>query len=119
MKRTSFILLFLCSAVFAIGQTKDSPAKQQPDPAKKLEIVEAACGQCKFGLKGKGCDLAIRINSKAYFVDGTNIDSHGDAHDEHGFCNAIRKATVQGELKGDRFVVSYFKLMPGAEKKKK
>jgi hypothetical protein len=118
MKKVTLILLLSCFALLAVAQTKDSPAKQ-PNPAKKLETVEAACGQCKFGLKGKGCDLAIRINNKAYFVDGTDIDSHGDAHDEHGFCNAIRKATVQGELKGDRFVVSYFKLMSGTEKTKK
>lgn len=117
MKTLALIFVLTCSALFSFAQTKDSPAK--PDPAKKLEIVEAACGQCKFGLKGKGCDLAVRINNHAYFVDGTDINSHGDAHDEHGFCKAVRKATVQGELKGDRYVVSYFKLLPDTEKKQK
>jgi hypothetical protein len=42
-------------------------------------IVEASCGQCQFGMKGYACDLAVRIDGKPYFVDGTSIDSHGDA----------------------------------------
>jgi hypothetical protein len=44
-------------------------------------------------------------------VQGTAIDDHGDAHDEKGFCNAVRKAKVQGSLKGDKFVVTYFELL--------
>jgi polyhydroxybutyrate depolymerase len=82
------------------------------DPSKKIEIVEAACGQCRFNLPGKSCDLAVRIDGKAYFVDGTNIDSHGDAHAKDGFCEAIRKAEVQGDLKDGRFRTIYFKLLP-------
>lgn len=77
----------------------------------KMQIVEAACGQCRLGLPGKGCDLAVRINGKSYFVDGTDIDSHGDAHAKDGFCEAIRKAEVQGEIKDDRFKATYFKLI--------
>ena len=90
----------------------------QPDPAKEIQIVDAACGQCQLGLPGKSCDLAIRINGKAYFVDGTDIDSHGDAHAKDGFCEAIRKAEVQGEITGNRFKVTYFKLIsdPGPSK---
>jgi hypothetical protein len=44
-------------------------------------------------------------------VEGTDIDDHGDAHGEDGFCNAIRKAQVQGKVEGDKFVVTYFKLV--------
>jgi len=83
-----------------------------PDPAQKIQIVEAACGQCRFGLPGKSCDLAVRINGKAYFVDGTDIDSHGDAHASDGFCEAIRKVEVQGEIEDGRFKATYFKLVP-------
>jgi hypothetical protein len=28
----------------------------------------------------KDCELAVRIDGKPYFVDGTSLDSHGDAH---------------------------------------
>ena len=53
---------------------------------------------------------------KSYFVEGTKIDEHGDAHAHDGFCSAIRKAEVVGEVKNNKFVVSHFKLLP-AEKK--
>ncbi len=96
--------------------TATSPAA--PDPTKELLLVDASCGQCRLGLKGKDCDLAIRLNGKAYFVDGTTIDSHGDAHANNGFCNTVRKAEVQGELVDNRFVASYFKLLPEPMKTK-
>lgn len=77
----------------------------------KNEIVDASCGQCNFGLEGSGCDLAVRIDSLAYFVDGTGIDDHGDAHAADGFCEAIRKANVSGKIENGRFVASSFKLL--------
>lgn len=107
-------MLCVIAAVFFVSvghaQSKDSLTKK-PDPAKKLYTVEASCGQCKFGLKGKSCDLAVRMDGKAYFVDGTEIDSHGDAHADDGFCNAIKKAEVQGEIINDRFKLTYFKVL--------
>ena len=105
------IIVILCgSIVFSqVGISKK-------DTSKPVQIVETACGQCQFKLPGKSCDLAVRINGKAYFVEGTSIDEHGDAHANDGFCNAIRKAEVQGEIKNEKYVVSYFRLVP--EKKK-
>lgn len=96
---------------FAMGQSA-SGSLQKPDPAQKVVTLETSCGQCNFGLKGKGCDLAVRINGKAYYVSGTGINDHGDAHDDQGFCNAIRKAEVQGQLVKNRYVVTYFRLLP-------
>ncbi len=81
------------------------------------QVVEASCGQCKFGMDGKkGCDLAVRIDGKGYFVDGTAIDDHGDAHGPHGFCSVIRKAEVSGEIKDGKFMASAFDLIPVEEK---
>jgi hypothetical protein len=34
---------------------------QQKKEALKPQIVEVSCGECQFGMKGKGCDIAIRI----------------------------------------------------------
>ncbi|MBL0066128.1 MAG: hypothetical protein IPP38_14170 [Bacteroidetes bacterium] len=82
----------------------------KPDSTKKIQTVEASCGQCQFGLKGEGCKLAVRIDGKAYFVKGTDIDSHGDAHGKDGFCEAIRKAEVQGAVVNNEFVLTYFRL---------
>ncbi|CAM3975691.1 DUF6370 family protein [Flavobacterium weaverense] len=78
----------------------------------KPQIVEAACGQCQFNMKGHDCDLAVRIDGKSYFVDGTSIDSHGDAHADDGFCAAIRKAEVVGKIVDNRFKVTSFKVLP-------
>ncbi len=81
------------------------------DSTKMIQIVEASCGQCQFKMAGKGCSLAVRINGNPYFVDGTDIDRHGDAHAADGFCEAIRKAEVQGEIVNGRFKASYFNLI--------
>lgn len=103
-------VLFIQFANAQISKTTIS----KPDPAKKTEQAEVSCGQCKFHLKGKSCDLAVRIDGKAYFVDGAHIDEFGDAHGKMGFCNAIRKAEVQGTVVNDRFVVTYLRLLPAS-----
>ena len=74
--------------------------------------VEISCGQCQFGLSTqKGCDLAIKVKDKAYFVDGANIDDFGDAHDKNtGFCEVIRSAEVSGFLLDTRFQIETIKL---------
>ncbi len=91
---------------------------QEKKEALKSQIVEASCGQCQFGMKEKGCDLAVRIDGKSYFVDGTAIDQHGDAHAADGFCSAIRKAEVVGVVTDNRFKATSFKLLPLVAEKK-
>ena len=99
-KIIAVLVLFACISVNA----QDKP---------KTQIVEAACGQCQFAMKSKaGCDLAVRIDGKSYFVEGTDIHKHGDAHAADGFCSTVRKAEVVGEVKDDKFVASSFKLLP-------
>ena len=98
-------------AFFLIGMA--SMNAQEKKTEQKTQIVEASCGQCQFGMKDKpGCDLAVRIDGKSYFVEGTDINKHGDAHAHDGFCSAIRQAEVIGEVKDNKFVVSHFKLLP-------
>tara|TARA_R110000787_G_scaffold13816_7_gene43009 strand:- start:1476 stop:1781 length:306 start_codon:yes stop_codon:yes gene_type:complete len=79
----------------------------------KSFVAEVSCGQCQFDLKTQdGCDLAIRIDNKAYFIDGTDIDDFGDAHHkETGFCEVIRKAEVLGKVENDRFQSTSIKLI--------
>lgn len=83
----------------------------QPAAAEPPRLVEASCGQCNFGLPGDGCDLAIRMDGQVYFVDGTGIDEHGDAHAADGLCNAIRSAYVEGHLSEGRFRATSFELV--------
>jgi hypothetical protein len=99
-----FAIILLFIALISSAQEKKDFLKSQ--------IVEVSCGECQFGLKGKGCDLAVRIDGKSYFVDGTKIDDHGDAHAKDGFCEAIRKAEVTGKIVNNRFQVTSFTLLP-------
>ena len=109
----SILLIFLIS--FS-GNILNAQSKNEVNiiqiKSDTLQIVQAACGQCKFNLKGDGCNLAVRIDGKAYFADGTKIDDHGDAHADDGFCNTIRKAKVSGSIVNNRFVATSFKLLP-------
>ncbi|MFN0291702.1 DUF6370 family protein [Pedobacter helvus] len=98
MKKTSLFILFTLLAYIVNAQ--ETPAKTTKIEKKQVEI---ACGECMFKMDGKGCDLAVRIDGKPYFVDGRKIDDFGDAHADDGFCNAIRKATVTGEIVNGRF----------------
>lgn len=116
MRSVFLSLISLLFAVAIFGQKTEFKVSK-PDSTKKIQVIETACGECQFKLTGKGCNLAVRMDGKAYFVDGTDIDSHGDAHAKDGFCNAVRKAEVQGELVNDRYKVTYFKLLKQEPKK--
>ena len=98
MKKLLLGLLLL--TIFSAVNAQD-PAKKKLvfNPKNPTYEVEATCGTCMFKIKFKG---------KNYFVDGTDLDDHGDAHDSEGFCNAIKKAKVQGTEFKDRFEVTYF-----------
>ncbi|TXE19416.1 hypothetical protein ES692_03810 [Psychroserpens burtonensis] len=91
------VLIVLVITVFACNSASS-----------KKQTVELSCGQCQFGLTSQeGCDLAVRIDDKAYFVDGADIDDFGDAHDkDSGFCEVIRTAEVSGDIIDDRFKVN-------------
>ena len=59
------IAFFFCVTL----QAQDKKTEQKP------QVVEVSCGQCQFGMQSKkGCDLAVRIDGKTYFVDGTKLD---------------------------------------------
>lgn len=114
--------LFLVSALslFSIVGFSQATSKTEktPDPKKEVKVVETACGECKLGMKGESCELAVKIDGKSYFVDGASVHDFGDTHGKEGLCMAVRKAEVQGEVVDGRFKASYFKLLPAQETKK-
>ncbi len=70
--------------------------------------VEAGCGKCEYGLVD-ACALAIKVDGKAYLVDGTDIIS-----DEVGLCGATRPAKVTGEVTDDtHFMAKVFEFTDG------
>ena len=106
MKASHSFLIFFIALLQGGCVTGPGVAFRQPT------VVEAACGECKFGLKGNDCDLAIRVDGHSYFVDGVNPDSLGNTHAQDGICETIRKARVTGEVKDGRFVATSFQLLP-------
>ena len=115
MKILIFVITAALMSTDAFAQNaSEQKKKKTTDP----QVVETACGECQFGLTGKGCHLAVKIDGQAYYVDGTEIDKHGDAHAKDGFCNTIRKAEVTGKVKKGRFKVKSFKLLSASDEKK-
>lgn len=101
MKKIIIVLVMLFTALYSSAQKKEKTYK-----------VLAACGQCQFDMKGsQGCDLAIQIAGKHYWVKGSNINEHGNEHDEDGMCMTVRKAKAVGRLEGDSIFVSQFNLL--------
>jgi len=116
MKKLTLILL--CSLLFICSYAQEGTKKKLVlDKSKPLYELDASCGTCMFKMNGKACVLAVKYEGKSYFVEGTNIDDHGDAHDKEGFCNAIKKAKVQGSVVGDKFLVTYFELIKPSDPK--
>ena len=102
MKKLGMIVLFIVSLMSCTHHQADEFS----------EVVNTSCGICMFEMTGDECELAVQINDKYYYVEGTTIDEHGDAHAEDGFCNAIRKAKVTGKVKNGVFYASSFELLP-------
>ena len=114
MKLYLTLSIFLLSV--AISNEQQKPRVEKSLRTKQVEltnqVVEASCGQCQFKMEGKSCDLAVKIDGKAYFVDGTGINNHGDAHAKDGFCEKVRKAEVSGRIVDNHFKATSFKLLP-------
>ena len=110
-----FVILTGCSTkTINNAESPQSVMPTEPQKGKDAsihQVVEAACGKCKFGMSGKlGCKLAVRIDGNSYFVDGTNIHEHGDEHADDGFCVVIRSANVKGKIIDGRFKSESFTL---------
>src|SRR5690606_21565232 len=100
MRKVFFVVALVLSAAVS--------AQEQEKP----QVVESSCRQCNFDMKGGGCTLAVRIEGKPYFVEGTDIHKHGDAHAADGFCSVARKAEVTAEVVDNKFMATSFKLLP-------
>ena len=107
------IILTFCIGFFAFtAHAQTTPQKTATAKVVTKQVVDIACGECQFKMKGKDCELAVKIDGKPYFVDGKGIDDFGDAHGKHGFCNAVSKAEVTGEIVNNRFKAKEIKLLP-------
>ncbi|MFN8259021.1 MAG: DUF6370 family protein [Bacteroidales bacterium] len=113
MKKLPNAILVLLVALLFSCQNQQNNKKIEV----KSQVVETACGTCMFGLEGKSCELAVKIDGQAYFVDGAKLDDFGDPHGEGGLCENIKKAEVSGEIADGRFKATSFKMLPAEEVK--
>ena len=112
---TIIAIYFFSSNILLLSQNKHKPQ----GPMRINLIVDASCAKCQFDKKNdKDCLLAVEIHSDIYYVEGTTIDDHGDAHASDGFCNVVRKAHVEGAIDDGRFYLDKFRLLKYREKKK-
>ena len=117
MKQVIAILTLCVFGISGVGQ-KTLQDLSTPDLRKTITQAKAACGSCMFGMAGKSCELAVRIKNKSYYVDSVHIDTFGSSHAADGFCNAVRKAEIQGEVVNNRFQLTYMKLESSDKKNK-
>ena len=68
-------------------------------------LMIASCGKCNFGKKDKRCELSVKIGEKLFSVEGTNLNAHGNAHGNEGFCNTVRIARLKGKVKKILFIL--------------
>ena len=113
MLRPTYIPVFLLSTcVFSCAGCCTEEPLPESSTAINNRVIEASCGQCQLGLPGTGCDLAILVEGNAYYVDGSGIDDHGDAHGKDGLCNVIRKARTTGTIVDGRFNAEMLEVLP-------
>lgn len=107
---------FLSIAAIALLVLTGCATNDSAQTTQNAKVVDAGCGQCLLGLEGpKGCDLAVRLDGKSYFVDGIKMKDLGDAHADDGMCNTLRKAKVTGQLVNNRYQAKTFELIPVAK----
>ena len=104
MKKLLTLLIFIPLVSFGQKTLKEKPEIN-------LVKAEAACGICMLNMQGEECELAVKIKDSKYYVIGTGIDDHGNAHSKKGFCNAIRKAEIHGKVINNKYHITYFELV--------
>jgi Family of unknown function (DUF6370) len=70
------------------------------------QTVEAACGACIYKMPGvDGCPLAVKIDGKAYLVQGAKWPNHD-------YCDRNCQAVVSGRIEGDTFIATKLEAKP-------
>ena len=101
--------LFIISGITILLASCGSLNKSQEPLSGEYTV---ACGMCKLDMTGDECELAIVVDGKSYYVEGTSIHDHGNPDAEDGMCSIERKAQVTGQIKHGVFVAESFTLLP-------
>ncbi|XOV67250.1 MAG: DUF6370 family protein [Fluviicola sp.] len=100
--------LLVLSALVILSSCGSLNKSQEPIAG----IYTVSCGMCNFNMTGDVCELAIEIEDKTYYVEGTSIHDHGNPDAEGGMCDRKREAQVTGQIKHGVFVAESFQLIP-------
>lgn len=103
---------FKLIALLSMGLLLGCGEKQPKVKPIALQEVDAACGLCHFGLSASACQLAVKVDGGAYFVEGVEEIPHEEMHKEGGICMTIRRAKVSGRIDRDKFVALSYELLP-------
>lgn len=103
-----FLLAATTVLLFACGSTKQAGENI-------IGTYNVSCGMCNFDMTGDDCALAIEVNDKYYYVEGSTLEAHGDAHAEDGLCTVVRQAQVKGSIQHGVFVAEKFEMLPFVE----
>jgi len=107
------LMTILSVVIFSFSSLAQNAIDPTDADATQMQVVEVSCGQCNYGMKdAKGCDLAVKIDGKSYWVDGKTMADLGDPHAAGGLCTTTRKAEIVGAVNDGRFKASYIKLLP-------
>ena len=87
-------LVTVWSLAFGCGQSGQPPEATATEGEQIRKTLEVGCAKCMFKMKDvDSCELAIKIDGKAYLVTGEYIEPT-----ESGLCKAVKKAEVVGRL---------------------
>ena len=126
MRKTFYQLVITGLCVLALGcdksetetETKSTPVAKvvatEPVEIKApavsqtvaAQTVEVGCGGCIFNMESvQGCQLAAKVDGKAYLVSGASFDAHST-----GLCSASKQADAAGTIEDGKFVVTKMEL---------
>ena len=103
------ILRMLIPVGLALGLIACTAAStdQASDLHASTMSVEVGCASCIYEMEGvEDCELAARIDGKAYLVELKGFDAHGA-----GLCAGTKTAVVTGAIEGDRFHATSLELV--------
>ena len=74
--------------------------------AAEAMTYEVGCGGCIFEMAdAEGCKAAVKVDGKAYWIDGVKISAHNI-----GLCSGSAEADMAGEVQDGIFVATSFAL---------
>ena len=111
-----FVAVLVASMLFvACGNSSEEGPVSDPQEL-VARTVEAGCAMCIYEMEGvEKCTLAVKVDGQPYYVTGSTIFDHGDAHAADGICMTAREAVVDGKIEDGKVVATRLEFKPTAD----